>query len=62
MAETILNDVWWCISFVVWVICVEIRIRRLRAYNDFLKDRVAEIDARTYVMEEKAKRNKGNGE
>lgn len=57
MAETIS-----CISFVVWVICVEIRIRRLRTYNDFLKDRVAEIDARTYVMEEKAKRSKESRE
>lgn len=57
MAETILTTI-WCISFVGWVICVEVRILRLRAYNDFLRDRIAEVDARTYVMEEKAKRSK----
>lgn len=61
MVEIILTAV-WCISFVSWVICVEIRIRRLRAYNDFLKDRVAEVDARTYVMEEKTKRNRESAE
>ena len=61
MVETILMVV-SCISIVGWMTCVEIRIRRLMAYNDFLKDRVAEVDARTSVIEEKAKRSKESEE
>lgn len=41
------------LSIIVWVACTEIRIQRLRVYNDFLKERVAEVDARMCIMEQK---------
>lgn len=35
----------------VWVVTVEVRLARLYAYNDFLKDRVVDVDARTCILE-----------
>lgn len=39
------------LAFIVWVIIVEIRFARLFKYNDFLKDRVVDVDARTCILE-----------
>ena len=41
------------LTIIVWVACTEIRIQRLRVYNEFLTERVAEVDARMCVMERK---------
>lgn len=38
------------LALAVWMITVEIRLARLQVYNDFLKDRVANIDARTFCF------------
>lgn len=39
------------LAFVVWVLIVEIRLARLYRYNDFLKDRVIDVDARMCILE-----------
>ena len=41
------------LSIIIWVACTEIRIQRLRVYNNFLTERVAEVDARMCIMEGK---------
>ena len=41
------------LSIIIWVTCTEIRIQRLRVYNEFLMGRVAEVDARMCIMEGK---------
>ena len=41
------------LSIIIWVTCTEIRIQRLRVYNEFLMERVAEVDARMCIMEGK---------
>ena len=39
------------LALAVWVITVEVRLARLYAYNDFLKDRVVDVDARMCILE-----------
>lgn len=39
------------LALCVWVVTVEVRLARLYAYNDFLKDRVVDVDARTCILE-----------
>ncbi len=39
------------LALYVWVVTVEVRLARLYAYNDFLKDRVVDVDARTCILE-----------
>ncbi len=52
------------ISFVcleIWLICTEIRLQRLNAYNKFLLDPVAYIDAKTCVLEMLKKAEEDDG-
>lgn len=53
------------ISFVclaIWMICTEIRLQRLNAFNKFLLERVVDVDARMCVLEmlEKAEEDDGH--
>lgn len=41
------------LSIIIWVTCTEIRIQRLRVYNEFLTERVVDVDARMCIMEDK---------
>lgn len=41
------------LPIIIWGTCTEIRIQRLRVYNEFLMERVAEVDARMCIMEGK---------
>lgn len=43
------------LAFAVWVVTVEIRLARLYAQNDFLEDRVVDVDARTCILEGRRK-------
>lgn len=43
------------LALAVWMISVEIRLARLYEYNDFLKNRTIDIDARTCILEGKKK-------
>lgn len=46
------------IALAIWVVCTEIRIRRLYFRNEFLMKRVVDIDARMCVMESQAEEAK----
>ena len=39
------------LALVAWVVTVEIRLARLYEYNEFLKDRVVDVDARMCIAE-----------
>ena len=45
------------IALAIWVAVTEIRIHRLYFRNDFLTERVADVDARMCIMEENAEGN-----
>ena len=42
-------------ALTVWVITVEVRLTRLYAYNEFLEDRVIDVDARMRIAEGREK-------
>ena len=46
------------IVLAIWVACAEIRIRRLYFRNEFLKERVVDIDARMCILESQAEEAK----
>lgn len=41
------------LAVVIWVACTEIRIQRLKFRNQFLTERIVEIDARVCILEKK---------
>ena len=43
------------LAFAVWMVTVEIRLVRLYVYNDFLEDRVVDVDARMCLLEGRKK-------
>lgn len=49
--ESGMIDLITMLALSVWVVTVEVRLVRLYAYNDFLKDRVVDVDARTCILE-----------
>ena len=46
------------ITLAMWVVCTEIRIRRLYFRNEFLMKRVVDIDARMCILEGQAEEAK----
>ena len=41
------------LPIIIWGACTEIRIQRLSVYNEFLTKRVADVNAKMCIMEDK---------